>query len=50
MKLKCIKCQVEAEFMVNGNSLCIEHVPQEIKEEYWAIYKGNKTIIKPSKS
>lgn len=50
MVLKCIKSQKEAEFMVEGNSLCIEHVPPKIKEENWEIYKGSKTIIKPSKS
>ena len=32
MKLKCIKCLAEADFIADGNSLCIEHVPQQIKE------------------
>jgi hypothetical protein len=32
MKLKCIKCLAEADFIFDGNSLCIEHIPQQIKE------------------
>lgn len=45
MELKCIKCQNEANYMVNGDSLCSDHVPKEIRKNWIA---ESKTRIIPN--
>lgn len=45
MELKCIKCQNEANYIVNGDSLCCDHVPTEIRMN-WVIPES-KTRITP---
>jgi hypothetical protein len=44
MSLKCVKCykdgsEKNADYVVNGNSLCIEHLPKEVKDEILPIYQ-----------
>ncbi|MFZ3060156.1 MAG: hypothetical protein WA102_10510 [Candidatus Methanoperedens sp.] len=44
MSLKCVKCYKDdsvkdADYVVNGDSLCIEHLPENVKKEILPIYK-----------